>query len=446
MLFLATILAGCFVLVAWHYWKRLGDSEAFAAEDQRLFLRWLAAGLVLPLSFWLLLNLGLAGPPVWPAVTSLRAGVGAWWTSFHAPAASGMFLVSSYWAGVTFAWLLWQLSERIAERRTFLRICMAWSFVLVPFAALIVAAGRWPAVGIVLMLCCLALVHVTLALKEIKPSLPSYARAQARINFGNYEEAEMEVIRELEQYEDDFEGWMMLAELYATHFHDVPAADQTVSDLCEQTAVTPVQVGIALNRLADWHLKLAHDPVAARATLTRLCERLAGTHMERMARQRIAQLPATREALLEQERGRTLRLPAAADDHPPPVEPLSRDDAERHAHACVAALNRNPDDLPARERFARLLAEHLGNTAIAIEQMELLLALPDQPETKRAEWLMAIAGWQARENPARAQLVYERIVRDHPKTAQGFAAQRRLNLIHLQSEFRRRSAGRRETA
>ena len=298
MLFLATMLAGSFVLVAFHYWKRLADREQLNAEEWRLFIYWSLAGLVLPSILWIAFNLGLMGPPVWPNVTPASAGIGAWWNSFSTPGAAGVFFISSYWAGINFLWLLGRLYGRTEDRRAFIRICLAWSLLLVPGAVLLVYAGKWPALGMTLMLSGIALLQSTLTLKEEKPLAPSYARAQARISFGKYEEAEMEVIRELEQCEEDFDGWMMLAELYATHFNDVTAADQTIRDLCRQPSITPVQVGIALNRLADWHLKYTQDPVAARQVLEQLCARLAGTHMERMARQRINQLPPTREALI----------------------------------------------------------------------------------------------------------------------------------------------------
>jgi hypothetical protein len=297
-----------------------------------------------------------------------------------------------------------------------------------------------------LMLCGLALVHNTLTLKDEKPLTPSYARAQAKITFGKYEEAEMEVIHELEQCEEDFDGWMMLAELYATHFNDVAAADQTVRDLCDQPSITPVQLGIALNRLADWHLKLAHDPVAAREVLERLCARLAGTHMEKMARQRISRLPSTREALLESERGKPLHLPHVSDGLDAPTAPkLPREQALREADECVATLTKNPDDVPAREKFARLLGDSLEEKKTAISQLELLIALPGQSPKKRAEWLLAIAGWHAAENSDTARLVFEEIIRDFPNTLHAFAAQRRLNLINLQSLSRRRAEGREQS-
>src|SRR5205823_4090341 len=120
-------------------------------------------------------------------------------------------------------------------------------------------------------------------------------RAIAKMKFGKYTEAEWEIIRELEKSEDDFEGWMMMAELYANHFHDLAEAEQTILEICDQPRTTLPQLSIALHRLADWHLKLACDPDAARRALQMICDRARGTHLARMAQLRLQQLPATAE-------------------------------------------------------------------------------------------------------------------------------------------------------
>jgi hypothetical protein len=119
---------------------------------------------------------------------------------------------------------------------------------------------------------------------------------------------------------------------------------------------------------------------------------------------------------------------------------LPREEAVRAANVCVAALTRNPDDVPARERFAQLLANSLGERRAAIEQLELLLALGGQPPEKRSSWLLASAGWHAADNPETARLIYEQVVRDFPATLNAFAAQRRLNLLQLQMRLGRRAA------
>jgi hypothetical protein len=439
-LFFVIIVAASFVLTAFHYWKRFCDDE-FSAEEWWLFLRWIGTGLLFPFVCWFLFNTGIIGAPVWPNVAPLSAGVGVWWKSFYGPLSCGWFFISSYWAGVTFVWLLWRVGEHVEERGKFFGICAAWSMLVAPVAGSMILIGGWAVVGMAMMLGALAFVHATLGVKQDKLP-PSYARAQARISFGKYEEAEIEVIRELEHCEEDFDGWMMLAELYALHFHDLAAADQTIRDLCEQPATTPVQVSIALHRVADWHLKLAHDPIAAREALERICARMPGTHLDKMARQRISRLPASRAELLLEEQGKPLHLPQVPEEVNAPAVILPREEAALAANQCVAVLERNPDDVAAREKFARLLAESLSDVKTAIDQMELLLAMPKQPKNKRAEWLVTIAGWHARYRGdlETARLVYEEVVRDFPNTTQAFSAQRRINLINLQSRFGRRTS------
>src|SRR5258708_20345946 len=107
---------------------------------------------------------------------------------------------------------------------------------------------------------------------------PMYSRAIARIKFGKYSEAEIEIIHQLEKAEDDFDGWMMLAELYARNFNDLPEAEKTVLEVCDHRKTTPTQLSIALHRLADWHLNLAGDPETAHRALQVICDRLPGTH------------------------------------------------------------------------------------------------------------------------------------------------------------------------
>ena len=437
--FFAIILAASFVMIAFHYWKRFCGDQ-LVGEEWHEFLRWIFCGAAVPLFLWFSFNVGFFGSAVWPTVAPLSAGIGVWWSTFDRPAAAGVFFVTSYWSGITLVWLLARTGQRAQDRDKFLAVCRSWSILALPVFILPVLLAGWEAVGLALMLAGGLLLHATLGLLHEKPPAPSYARALAKISFGKYEEAEMEVIRELEQYENDFEGWMMLAELYATHFNDLPAATDTIEDLCAQPSIAPSQISVALHRLADWHLKLAHDPVAARKVLEQICARMPGTHLDRMARQRIGRLPATRKELEEIESGRPLPLPSIPDEEPIGERLLSRDQAAAAASRCVEALKRNPDDVPARERFARLLAENLGDARTGIEQLELLLAMAGQAEARRAEWLLLIAQWHARygNDIESARLVYQQVMRDFPSTVHALAAQRRLNLLNLRAQVRRR--------
>src|SRR5262245_51761693 len=114
---------------------------------------------------------------------------------------------------------------------------------------------------------------------------------------------------------------MMLAELYATQFHDLAEADRTVRGICEQSNITPLQVSMALHRLADWHLKLDDNPVAARRALAEICHRFPNTHFASEAQIEFDKLPQTREQWVEQKKPKPIRLPPLSG---PLEEPLGQ--------------------------------------------------------------------------------------------------------------------------
>jgi hypothetical protein len=269
---------------------------------------------------------------------------------------------------------------------------------------------------------------------------PLYARAIGKMKFGKYAEAEWEILHQLEKCEDDLQGWMMMAELYATHFHDLHEAEQTILEICNQPKVTPSQVSVALHQLADWQLKLARDPDAARRALQLICDRYPTLHLARMARLRMNQLPSTAQELREEQSAKAIPMPALADnlgDKCPPAETkLERHKAAALANACVERLTRDPNYVPAREKLARLFAEHLDKAELGLEQLTLLLEMPEQPDGKRAEWLSLTAAWHLkyRQDADAARKTLERLLREYPDGPQAFAARRRLQL--MQTELR----------
>ena len=103
-------------------------------------------------------------------------------------------------------------------------------------ALLIVWFGGWPLLGLAGIALLAPMAGYGAEVLHGTKAPPMYARAVARMKFGKYSEAEREIIRELERCEDDFEGWMMLADLYANHFNDLPEAEQTILEICDQPA------------------------------------------------------------------------------------------------------------------------------------------------------------------------------------------------------------------
>jgi hypothetical protein len=280
-----------------------------------------------------------------------------------------------------------------------------------------------------------------LALQPEEKAAPMYTRAVVAMNFDKHHEAEAAVLEELEGCEEDFNGWMLLAELYANHFDDLVGAETLVRETCAQPSITPSQFAVAFHRLADWHLKLASDPVAARRALTEICRHHPRSHLDRMARLRLNQLPGTREELLAKSQ-RPIDLPRLRRDLDEIDEPqapmLTREEACSRARQCADRLQKNPDDISAREALARLFAEKLEEPRQGIDQLELLLGMGNPPPHKPAEWLALQAGWQIRyiQNPGAAREILKRLIQLYPQSHQAFSAQRRLNLMDMEVRMR----------
>src|SRR5205814_955062 len=92
--------------------------------------------------------------------------------------------------------------------------------------------GGWTYLPIALVSLFFPIVHCTMYQAEKPEPVPTYGRAEGQLKFGKFEDAELEVISQLEKKENDFKGWLMLAELYATKYHRLDDAAQVVLDLC----------------------------------------------------------------------------------------------------------------------------------------------------------------------------------------------------------------------
>lgn len=446
MLYVLSMVVVAFLVEVVHrQWRALaGDEDAVA---QRRFWAWVGKGLVGALGVWVAWNSGLLFglPPVVPdlvALPDVRSRLGALFRS--SPAV--LLLFGSYWAAVTLAWLVVEAATRLlgTVRRDFVASCILWSVFLGPVAVALCAWGGWFLAGLAVFLWLLPIGHAMAPLLAVKPPAPSYARAVGLMMSGKSDQAEWEVIRELEKCEEDFEGWMLLAQIYALEFRDLPAADRTVRELCDQPNVNPSQAAVALHRLADWHLKVDGDVVAASRALEEIRRRFPDTHLDKMARLRLERLPATPEEVRQWQRAKRIPLPATRrldtefeEAVAPDLRPLPPAAARALADQCVERLKADPNNVPEREKLARLLAEQLGELALGIEQLELLIALPDPPAGKTAAWLTLLAAWQLNHGHDReaARDTLERLLHECPRTPQAFDAQRRLQLMRAEDRF-----------
>lgn len=426
------ILIGACALVRSH-WARLHADEP--ARDA-FFWRWLALGVVGPILFWAVSNLGIFRTALVPEIAIAQFAErpwGAYWIAAMIVGAAAIFL---NWAAFTYVWMMLRIARKADHPRefhivSFLCIAVA-SIVAIPF----VWRNGWTGLGSAILLLFLPTVHMTLQFAERPAPKPLYSKAVAKMKFGKYDDAELEVINQLEKKENDFDGWMMLAELYATQHKRLDDAAQVVVDICKDPTVQAVQVSVACNKLADWHLQLGENPAGARAALDLLIQTLPGTHFAHMAQMRLNQVPRTREEFLEEKNPRALRLPALrehAEDAAP--QSVSKQEALKEADQLVARLTADPNHFGNREKLATVLAEKLRKVTLAAEQLRLLIDLQDATDEQRAKWLAQIAAWERgiNKNEKAFRDLLEEIIRDYPKTTHAYSARRQLDLIEMEA-------------
>jgi hypothetical protein len=431
-----SILSAAFVLGTWALVFRLVPDER-RKQSLRWLSLWSIKGLVLPIAFWAVLNIGLSFSlqPFLPEIQFAQNSGKPWGGAFLKFVGYGLFIVSSYWTALTLGWVLQKTVTGLeGEQRSNLRSLSLTCFLGLSVPALGIAIlGGWPILGFAIAIMIGPIAGYAPNILRAKKAQPLYARAIARIKFGKYKEAELEIIRELEKAQDDFDGWLMLAELYAKNFGDLAEAEQTILDICDHPKTTPSQLSIALHRLSDWHLNLANDPYAARRALHMICNRLPGTHLGHMAQLRINQLPETVEDLRELRNPRP--IPLSGPGSAATTSELDINQSLVAANICVKKLNENPNDLAAREKLAHLLIEGLKQVDQGIEQLMLLLEVPDAPEPKRAQWLKLAANWHLthRNDLESCRKLLQRVMNEFPNSPEAADAQRRLQSAELRA-------------
>jgi hypothetical protein len=455
-----------YVLLVSFYWTRLAKNDP--AYNRRWYLTWVGKGLVFPIVAWFLLNIGhtpvmpgivkvmprrnIAPPPtiIYPAGATVSTApivipnkpkyIGVGPVGYVALQTAPAFTaVGSFWGALTLGWFTVAFGRRAEAPRAFVKGSLVWCGLMLPVMGLLLWYNGLGILGFALSLCFLPIVHYSVTLEAEPDPVPRYAVAVAKIKFGKYAEAEQAIIGELEKCENHFEGWLMLAELYARQFDDVGEAERTVLDLCDDPDATLSQKSVALHKLADWQLQFRGDVPSARRSLEEIVKRMPGTHLAWMAQLRLRQLPHTSLEWTEQQaHGKKLKMPALNEDFDdvgeegkPEADPA---EAERVANQLVEKLKKDPNDIVARERLARVFAERLNQAGLGINQLELLMEMPEQPANKMAEWLGLIAVWQMKylHDREAAQKSLQRLIKEYPHSAQAFAAQRRLKLMEME--------------
>jgi tetratricopeptide (TPR) repeat protein len=278
---------------------------------------------------------------------------------------------------------------------------------------------------------------------DAEPELrPFYSIARAKQKRGKYEEAIGEVRNQLERFPEDYEGWMLMAEIFGNDLKDNLSAQNCLETILQHQGHAPRNIVYTLNRSADWHLQHAADREAARAALEEIVRRFPESEFAHTAAQRISHL-TTDQMLADQRNRPTIHLTRhdeyvglksqVADPRPPAEEPAQT------AARLVEHLTKFPEDAEAREQLATVYADHYLRMDLAADQVEQLIASPGASPKEIAHWLNMLVDFHLRVDGDRtaAEGSLRRIIELFPGTAvAGLAASR---LAYLDGEFRKNS-------
>ena len=278
---------------------------------------------------------------------------------------------------------------------------------------------------------------------EPPPPQPFYSIAQTKRKQGKFQEAIYAVREQLEKFPTDATGHMMIAQIQAEDLHDLPAAQLTIERFCQQPGHAAPHIAYALGSLADWHLR-AQDVDAARTALEGVINRLPGTEQAQNAAQRIAHI-ANKENLQAVREHGPIQLRHGAEnlglmkDVSALVKP--EQDAEETARQLVQHLEAHPLDNEAREKLAMIYAGHYQRADLAADQLEQLVASPNQPGREVARWLNVLADLQLKHGAdyETVRQTLQRVVDLFPDLAAGQLAQQRIELLRLELKGKEKS-------
>ncbi len=273
---------------------------------------------------------------------------------------------------------------------------------------------------------------------------PFYSAAEAKRMAGNIGGAIADVRAELEKFPEDYDGRMRLAALLAEHSEDLPGALAVIEDALQLKELSPGQISYALNTAADWQLKFARDADAARLALERITTLAPGSEAALHAQQRLTNL-ATPEMLAREDNRQPIKIPefdrklGLRRRKPVAPEKLDINAEERRLRDRLA---KNANDWTAREEIARLYAEQFEFYERALQELEILISTPGQPQREVVRWLHQKADWQVKyfNDVAAGRATLKRIQDLYPNSAVAHRAA--VAMMHLQpvSKFEKKKA------
>lgn len=261
---------------------------------------------------------------------------------------------------------------------------------------------------------------------------PFYSTAEGKRRHGLYPEAVAAVQAELAKFPNDFSGQMMLAEIQAENLGDIRAAQETLQALLAQPGHDAKNIAFAMNRLADWHLKMDKDVEGAKQAIQNIVLLFPETEAAYQATQRLAHMddPVSGEAgakrFVVTEQTRNLGLEEGFEGFKPKAE-----DYEGQAAAMVKRLEAQPSDNEAREKLAILYGRHYKRMDLACEQIEQLLQQDGAPTSHRVRWLNLLADLHSTVavDPSAARQALQRIIEAAPGSVEAEKATQRLLFI-----------------
>jgi len=247
---------------------------------------------------------------------------------------------------------------------------------------------------------------------------PAYSAAKFQREAGRLEEALTVVREQLARFPNDYEGVMLLASIQAEDMDDLPAAEATLEDYCNARNVPVRRAVAAWLKLVDWY-KIRGNADAARRMLEKIMEDFPETEFSLKAERQLAGLGFGKE---NSER---------IGSHP--IEP------GQLASVYVKQLAHNPEDVEAREKLAKLYAQHFKRLDLATMEYEQLIQGPGHSRKQIAGWLHQLANAQIElgADLATATATLEKIAREYADQPLARIAQQRLTRVHQQSINRR---------
>jgi tetratricopeptide (TPR) repeat protein len=275
---------------------------------------------------------------------------------------------------------------------------------------------------------------------------PLYSIARSRQKQGHYPEAIAEVRKQLERFPTDVEGQLLLAEIQAEDLKDLQGAEVTIQRFCAQPNHAPKNIVFALYALADWHLKYGQDLDSAKRALQQIIDLLPDTEFSAGAAQRIAHLSSPDMLLAPHDRKRFAvpegihnvgLVQAREQTRAPEADPATM------AAEYVKHLERHPLDMEVREKLAVIYAETYGRMDMARDQLEEMIAQPNQPGKLIVHWLNLLADLQIKSGADYETVsgTLQRIIDRDPNLASAEMARHRMALLKLELKANAKKQG-----